>query len=347
MGGNSKKGQNTVAGAERNASMQHGKEESNPSSGSLISKQEPQGRQRRMREIPVQLFRGLDPLYDLYIRNPSGEQVVECEDSSDLELSTEGYLVQIPFAPGSEPCSGPNDPKYKKLKQKDVTLEDLQTPRRHPIIIFDSPDDLLDFLHRFNRFHIPEDNLKLLLKEIEFVVERGGDCRLMPDGRFVMYTREIEEMISKRRDMGGKISTEHIQLRKLCFYLAILIVLSAVVIGGLACVMNLLFPSLFKFGSSSSESLSPEEKMHESYKALELPPGSSVDDIKKQYKKLAVKWHPDRNPNCVDCEAKFMVVADAYKALLDILAGGDGEPTQQREGSDPDREFVVRPMRYR
>lgn len=42
-----------------------------------------------------------------------------------------------------------------------------------------------------------------------------------------------------------------------------------------------------------------------------------------------------------------MVIADAYKALLDILAGGDGEPTQQREGSDPDREFVVRPMRYR
>ncbi|ESU39167.1 Molecular chaperones (DnaJ family) [Giardia duodenalis] len=347
MGTKSKKIQNTETVVEQRGSTQQKKTEANFIGGPSTSKQEPHNKPKRMQEIPVQQFRGLDPLYDSYVRNPSGEQVVEPEDSSDLEMSTEGYLVQIPFAPGSEPCTGPNDPNYRKLKQKDVTLGDLQTPRRHPIIIFDSPNDLLDFLHRFNRFHIPEDNLNLLLKEIEFVVERGGDCRLMPDGRFVMYTREIEEMISKRRDMAGKISTEHIQLRKLCFYFFALLLLSAIVIGGLAFIMNFLFPSLFKFGSSSSESLSPEEKMRESYKALDLAPDSSVEEIKKQYKKLAVKWHPDRNPNCVDCEAKFMVIADAYKALLDILAGGDGEPTQQREGSDPDREFVVRPMRYR
>lgn len=347
MGSKSRKTQNTAASTEKRVNTQQKKVEPLSSSTLSAAKQESRDKSKRLQEIPVQQFRGLDPLYDSYIRNPSGDPFIEPEDSSDLELSTEGYLVQIPFAPGSEPCSGPNDPNYRKLKQKDVTLGDLQTPRRHPIIIFESPDDLLDFLHRFNRFHIPEDNLKLLLKEIEFVVERGGDCRLMPDGRFVMYTREIEEMISKRRDMAGKISTEHIQLRKLCLYFVILILLAAIVIGGLAVIMNLLFPLFFKFGSSSSESLSPEEKMRESYKALELTPGSSVDDIKKQYKKLAIKWHPDRNPNCVDCEAKFMVIADAYKTLLDILAGGDGEPTQQREGSDLDRDFVVRPMRYR
>ena len=54
----------------------------------------------------------------------------------------------------------------------------------------------------------------------------------------------------------------------------------------------------------------------EHYKILELQPSASNDEIKKAYKKMAVKYHPDKNPdNTEEAEINFKKVAEAYEVL--------------------------------
>uniref|UniRef100_A0A8B9Z5Q0 J domain-containing protein n=1 Tax=Buteo japonicus TaxID=224669 RepID=A0A8B9Z5Q0_9AVES len=54
------------------------------------------------------------------------------------------------------------------------------------------------------------------------------------------------------------------------------------------------------------------------YKVLGLQKSASQDDVKKSYHKLALKWHPDKNPsNKVEAEKQFKAVSEAYKVLSD------------------------------
>jgi molecular chaperone DnaJ len=53
------------------------------------------------------------------------------------------------------------------------------------------------------------------------------------------------------------------------------------------------------------------------YQLLELKPGASSEDVKQAYRKLAMKWHPDRNDNSKASEEKFKLIKQAYEALSD------------------------------
>ncbi|KAM8856575.1 dnaJ homolog subfamily B member 2 isoform 2-T2 [Spinachia spinachia] len=54
------------------------------------------------------------------------------------------------------------------------------------------------------------------------------------------------------------------------------------------------------------------------YNVLGVSKTSSQDDIKKAYRKLALKWHPDKNPdNKEEAERKFKELAEAYEVLSD------------------------------
>lgn len=54
------------------------------------------------------------------------------------------------------------------------------------------------------------------------------------------------------------------------------------------------------------------------YKVLQVDRNAKEDDLKKAYRKLAMKWHPDKNPNNKkDAEAKFKTISEAYDVLSD------------------------------
>lgn len=69
------------------------------------------------------------------------------------------------------------------------------------------------------------------------------------------------------------------------------------------------------------------------YEILEVTRDVSADDLKKSYKRLALRWHPDKNPDRAD-EAKeqFQLIQQAYEVL--------GDP-RERQWYDNHREYII------
>ncbi len=59
-------------------------------------------------------------------------------------------------------------------------------------------------------------------------------------------------------------------------------------------------------------------KYKDYYKVLGVSKNASQDEIKKTYKKLAIQFHPDKNPGNKQAEEKFKEISEAYDVLGDV-----------------------------
>eukprot|EP00698_Gefionella_okellyi_P006847 TRINITY_DN1649_c0_g1_i5.p1 TRINITY_DN1649_c0_g1~~TRINITY_DN1649_c0_g1_i5.p1 ORF type:complete len:170 (+),score=17.80 TRINITY_DN1649_c0_g1_i5:24-533(+) len=68
----------------------------------------------------------------------------------------------------------------------------------------------------------------------------------------------------------------------------------------------------------NEESWHPDlDSISELYKRLELTDDATEEEIRSQYRKLALKWHPDKNPGCFECPARFAQIEFAHAKLRD------------------------------
>lgn len=67
------------------------------------------------------------------------------------------------------------------------------------------------------------------------------------------------------------------------------------------------------------------------YDILKVNKNATDDDLKKSYRKLAMKWHPDKNPNNKkEAEAKFKQISEAY----DVLSNPQKRPVYDQYGEE-------------
>lgn len=93
--------------------------------------------------------------------------------------------------------------------------------------------------------------------------------------------------------------------------------------------------------------------MKDYYRILGVTASSSEEEIRKQYRRLAMQFHPDRNPDDREAEEKFKEIAEAYGVLTDpekrlryqeCRANGNSDNNHQDRGFTYTQEDILRDL---
>jgi len=74
---------------------------------------------------------------------------------------------------------------------------------------------------------------------------------------------------------------------------------------------------------------------HKHYDILQIKPDASADEIQHAYRKLAMRYHPDRNP-APDAAAKMADINEAYEMLQNPIQRGNAEATISKANQTDD-----------
>jgi curved DNA-binding protein CbpA len=83
------------------------------------------------------------------------------------------------------------------------------------------------------------------------------------------------------------------------------------------------------------------------YRLLNLVPDATDEDVRKAYRRLALRWHPDRNPGNPEAEERFKAISEAYAVLIDPVKRREYDRLRQAGAPGdfrPSREDVFRDL---
>jgi curved DNA-binding protein CbpA len=82
--------------------------------------------------------------------------------------------------------------------------------------------------------------------------------------------------------------------------------------------------------------------MDDYYKVLDLNENASLEEIRKSFRTLALRYHPDKNKN-VGSKEKFMKIAEAYEVLSDGIGKKNHDESITIKKSTPKYDFSWTP----
>ena len=139
------------------------------------------------------------------------------------------------------------------------------------------------------------------------------DSALHSEGQFPLKSAKGSPLVyCKTSAMEKKLSEAKAEKRKWSNRFSNSLIIKTVVIG-------ILWAFLFSMAETIASSHS-EIKSFDPFEILEISVSASDQEIKKAYRRMSLKYHPDRNPNDPLASSNFIQVSKAYNALTDEVA---------------------------